>query len=266
VTDSHQLDQQRLAFGRAAELYDRARPSYPEPVMDALVDRMSLRTGDRILEVGCGTGKATVMLAARGLRVVGLDPDREMTAVARRNGAGHMAAEIIEIDFERYQPVEPFPALISVQAWHWVADDVRYRKAAEVIRPGGILAALWMFPDWPRCSLRPALRRAYQTAVPELEADFPMHPDSQPDRLAGDWKQEIEHSTGFAEPVVTLDRHALEYSAQQYAELLQTHQDHILLGSDKRDALLLAVTEVIERHGGRFTLPLDVWSCTARRV
>jgi predicted SpoU family rRNA methylase len=59
-----------------------------------------------------------------------------------------------------------------------------------------------------------------------------------------------------------LDRQRLAFG--RAAELYD--QDHILLPTDKRDALLLAVTDVIERHGGRFTLPLDVWACTARRL
>jgi len=59
-----------------AELYDRARPSYPTPVIAAMINALRVRRGDRILEVGAGTGKATAPAAARGLRVVALEPDR----------------------------------------------------------------------------------------------------------------------------------------------------------------------------------------------
>ncbi len=63
VSDVRELDRKRLAFGQVAELYDRARPSYPAEVMQGLVQNMALQAGGPILEVGAGTGKATVQLA-----------------------------------------------------------------------------------------------------------------------------------------------------------------------------------------------------------
>jgi trans-aconitate methyltransferase len=65
-----------------AELYDRARPSYPAGAIDALLAHGALAPGDRVIEVGAGTGKATELLAARGLRVLALEPSAEMAAVA----------------------------------------------------------------------------------------------------------------------------------------------------------------------------------------
>lgn len=63
----HFSDEQRLAFGRVAELYDRARPSYPAAAIDALLEYGGLVPGSRVVDVGAGTGQATELLAARGL-------------------------------------------------------------------------------------------------------------------------------------------------------------------------------------------------------
>ncbi len=68
-------------FGEDADLYDRARPSYPAELIDDVVALVSAQ--GRVLDAGCGTGKATVLLAARGLRGVAVDPDPAMAAVAR---------------------------------------------------------------------------------------------------------------------------------------------------------------------------------------
>jgi ubiquinone/menaquinone biosynthesis C-methylase UbiE len=80
------MRQQRLVFGEVAELYDRARAGYPEALID---DVISFAGGDgpslRALEVGAGTGKATMGFATRGLEILALEPSADMAAVARRN-------------------------------------------------------------------------------------------------------------------------------------------------------------------------------------
>jgi ubiquinone/menaquinone biosynthesis C-methylase UbiE len=60
---------QPLVFGEVAELYDQYRPGYQEVVFDRVVEFGELRPGDPALEGGCGTGRATLPLAARGLAV-----------------------------------------------------------------------------------------------------------------------------------------------------------------------------------------------------
>ena len=65
----------RLVFGQVAERYERVRPSYPQALVDEVVE---LAVGGPALEVGAGTGKATVMFARRGLTVHAVEPSAEM--------------------------------------------------------------------------------------------------------------------------------------------------------------------------------------------
>jgi SAM-dependent methyltransferase len=68
------------SFGSDAERYDRYRPGYPSALID---DLMSLSPGNA-LDVGCGTGKLAAALLARGLPVLGIEPDPRMAEVAQR--------------------------------------------------------------------------------------------------------------------------------------------------------------------------------------
>lgn len=260
-------DEQRLAFGRVAELYDRARPSYPAAVVDELVEFAELRPGDRVLEVGAGTGKLTCLLAARGLAVLALEPSAAMGEIARAKCRRYPLVEIQQVDFERWQPsVPPLPLVVSAQAWHWVTPELRYVRAAEALPPGGTLAAIWTLPDWEHTQLRDGLRDAYRLAAPDLDADFPMHPASEPTDLAGDWEAEIEASAGFAGPEVRKHPWTTTYSTAQYLELLQTHQDHILLEPVARERLLAAVAAAIDASGGEIVLSFVTRLCLARRA
>ncbi|MGA2321304.1 MAG: methyltransferase domain-containing protein [Solirubrobacteraceae bacterium] len=260
------IDEQRLAFGRVAELYDSARPSYPDTVIDELIGFAGLQPGARVVEVGAGTGKATRMLAERRLAVLALEPDAAMAEVARRTCSGYPLVTVEQIAFEAWQPRELVRTVISAQAWHWITPAVRYVRAGEALSPGGTLASIWTFPRWATTPLREALRDAYRETVPGLAADFPMHPASEPTDLAGDWHAEINSCEGFSGPQVRQHRWSLSYSTSAYLELLQTHQDHILLEPAQQQLLLSAISRVIDEAGGRITVDFVTRLCLARRV
>jgi SAM-dependent methyltransferase len=260
------IHEQRLAFGRVADLYDRARPSYPDAVIDELIDAAALQPGSRVLEVGAGTGKATEQLAERGLAVLALEPDAAMAALARRRCASHPLVEISQLAFEDWRGHERVHAVASAQAWHWIAPDVRYARAGEALAPGGTLAAIWMLPRWHTTELRDRLRDAYRKAAPELNPAFPMHPGSDPTDLAGDWHAEICASEDFSGPRVLLHESSPRYATADYVALLETHQDHILLEPHSREALLEAVSEVIDEAGGVIEIDFVTRLCLARRV
>jgi SAM-dependent methyltransferase len=254
----------RLVFGQVAERYERVRPSYPS----ALVDEVIALAGEGpALEVGAGTGKATMMFAQRGVAVHALEPSAEMAAIARRRCAGFPRVTFAESDFEDWDGVRhSFALVFSAQAWHWVSPEVKYVRAREALCDGGLLAVFWNRPNWDLCTLRDELGAAYERAAPDFGPDpGPMHPGSEiaPDRWE-DWDAEIEAAAGLADPRVRFYRWSAEYSARRYAELVATSQDHILLDDDTRGALLSAVAEVIERHGGTLSLPLVTKLCLAR--
>src|ERR1039458_4096462 len=77
--------EQRFIFGEVAELYDRARAGYSATLVDDVLSFVGVDSDRlRALEVGAGTGKATVAFAVRGLEILALEPSLEMATVARR--------------------------------------------------------------------------------------------------------------------------------------------------------------------------------------
>lgn len=246
--------ERRLSFGGVAALYDRARPSYPAALVEDVLEFAAVGEGDRAVEVGAGTGKATMLFAARGLTVIALEPSAEMAAIARPNCAAFENVTIEETDFERWRPPgQDFRLVFSAQAWHWISPDVRYVAARAALEDGGALAGFWTSPDWERSPLRDELGAAYERSGANFGPDpGPMHPASGPRlRMWGDWKREIEAAPGFAQPEMRRYDWSSEYTTAEYLELLQTHSDHILLEEGPRAALLGAVAEVLDRAGGR---------------
>jgi SAM-dependent methyltransferase len=251
--------ERRLAFGGVAELYDEARPSYPAKLVDDVIEFAGVAPGDPALEVGAGTGKATTLFADRGLELLALEPSADMADVARRNCATYRNVTIERAEFERWSAGgRSFRLLVSAQAWHWIAPEVRYVRAGEALHPGGALAVFWNRPDWESCALRDELAEAYERAAPDLGAGAgpgPMHPVAHARReWWGDWSAEIDAAAEFGPPDSRVYRWTEAYTTASYLRVIQTHSDHILLGEVRLQQLLDAVAAVLEAHGGGLRL------------
>lgn len=246
-------DRERLreTFGSVAELYDRARPGYPAVVYDDLAGLARLEPGSRVLEIGPGTGKATVELARRGYVVTGVELSPELAAVARRNLADFQRTEIEVGDFEMWEPREAgFDAILAFSAFHWIAPDLRYAKPARLLRPGGALGIVGA----------PHVRLAWDDSFwAEVQEDYHAvvpHPASGPPRredLEG-WVREFEGSGLFENVTEREQMVALTYTADQYVELLGTFSDNLALPEEQRAELFRRIhARVAAQPGGTVT-------------
>src|SRR5271154_1745120 len=117
-------------FDEVAAEYDRHRPAYPDELLDQACQVAGIGSGDRVLEVGCGSGQLTRGLLARGLRVTALEPGENLLALARQNLHGAGAVEFVNAQFEDASlPREQYQAVFSASAFHWVDPQVSWRKA-----------------------------------------------------------------------------------------------------------------------------------------
>jgi SAM-dependent methyltransferase len=131
----------RERFAGAASAYARFRPSYPGTLVDRVLVEARVRPGDRVADVGCGTGILTRLLAERGLDVVGVDPNEEMLAEAR---AADGPAEYRRGEAAATGLDDASTALVTVaQAFHWFDADEALAEFFRVLKPGGHVAAIW---------------------------------------------------------------------------------------------------------------------------
>jgi SAM-dependent methyltransferase len=118
------------SFDRVAALYDQYRPGYPAELVEEIITRSEIPRGGKILEIGCGTGKATALFAPKGYSILCIEPGKNLAAIAARNLRG-WRVEFETTTFENWNArVGEFDLAISAQAFHWVAPEIGFPKSA----------------------------------------------------------------------------------------------------------------------------------------
>jgi SAM-dependent methyltransferase len=238
-------DQEKLkwTFDQDAELYDKARPGYPTQIFDDLFALAHLSPDAAVLEIGCGTGQGTRPLAQRGCRIIALELGGNMARVARRNLARFPRVEVVTSAFESWDPRDLlFDMVFAATSWHWLDPDVKYEKAARVLKPAGTLAIVGgghAFPD-NFDAFFAEIQKCYE-AIGEPRLKWPPpKPDQVPDQY-----EEVERSGLFK--VIAVKRYVwpVDYTADSYIDVLNTYSGHIVWPQWKRDQLYREVRRLI---------------------
>ena len=222
--------------------------------MEDVIALSGIPPGGRILEIGCGTGQATIDFARRGFLVTGLEPGPALARLARERLAAFPHVTVLPCTFEEW-PLETGACdlIISAQAFHWIAPEVRFVKSAEALRAAGALAVFGNAVAYDRSPLRRSLNQIYEPFAPWLNK-----------RVSPKWyadqdivRQLFGESGRFGSVTSRNYPWSREYSSDDYLDLLRTHSDHRLLPQEQHDALLDAVRQTIDNHGGTITVQYE---------
>ena len=132
-------------FGREAEAYERARPSYPPDAVAWLRDNLRLAPGRTVLDLAAGTGKLTRLLVPAGATVLAAEPVDGMrrSFAAAVPGVPMTGAVAEALPFRD----DSLDAVTVAQAFHWFDADRAFAECARVLRPGGRVGVIWNARD-----------------------------------------------------------------------------------------------------------------------
>ena len=247
--ERHQL--RKKSFDAGARLYDMFRPGYPERLFEDLVLLSGIPAGGRILEIGPGTGQATLPLARRGFSILGLELGACMARVCRRNTQEFAGVEILNTAFENWE-AEPdgFDLALAATAFHWIPAKLAFTRCARALKPDGSLALLWNFVDIPDNRFYDDLRALYRRLAPHVHLSLP--PELRIERQ----RKKIVSSGLFGPVTILRYPWQSEYTADRYIGLLKTMSDHAILAPKVRREVFHAIRELIDAHGGSFIRPV----------
>lgn len=240
-------------YSDVVDAYDRTRPRYPNKLLSRVQEIGQLQSGKRLLEIGSGSGIATVELAKLGLKVVAVEPSLSACELAQSKCAEYPQVEFINSTFEKYELTgEKFDAVVASTSFHWVTPEIRAQKTASVLKDGGYLILLWNTPPQPDTKILNKLEQVYQVYAPELtqQEDIKSH-----QRNISKFGQEIIFSGYYQDLISEQTICQVDYTVDKYLTLLTTLSPYIRLESSQRNTLLMELKKVLQStHGDRLKL------------
>jgi SAM-dependent methyltransferase len=273
-------------FDSVAQDYDEVRRGYPEALVDAALHQAGLAAGAKVVEVGCGTGKLTELLVARGLRVDAVDPGPRMVEIARRHVGDSPLARFYVARFEEVTlPERRYEAVFSATAFHWIDPAIGWSRAASLLEPGGLLALVGHFAvaDEGSAEFDLGFRELWRRYLPD-EPPWPPPRDAESllaaaaDRKANvsavwDWLLYERHGLAvpevaelFDDALVVSEVDSVEETVERSVALVRTTSSYFRIDEARRPSFEADIRALFDRLGGTVRFPLMSLVVTALRA
>jgi SAM-dependent methyltransferase len=234
------------SFDTAAAEYERRRPDYPEEALRWAAEILGIAPGDRVLDLGAGTGKLAGGLVALGFDVMAVEPGAPMLEQLR---TAVPEAEALEGPAESIPlPDASVRAAFAGQAFHWFDRARAVPELHRVVAEGGGLALLWNWWDE-----RDPLQRELGPVV-----GFGGHrPFAEEELPAAPWFREVAR---------TVVDSAEDSSPEAVVAHLSTTSMFLTMDADERERRLAEVHAVASRYGARFKVPRQTYVFAFERL
>jgi SAM-dependent methyltransferase len=242
-------ERRRARFEANAQVYDTYRPGYPAETFDDLVSIAGLNRGDPVVELGSGTGIATLPLVERGLSVTCVEPGTEMSSIARQKLTGQQGVTFVQSRFEDWPaPPASATAVIAANAWHWVDPSIGYQQAATVLGPTGHLCLIFhRVVNVGPAGFDEELRAVRDAISPVTTSDL----EAMAFLNGQVWSDDMEASGLFDFVARTAHGFSRELTSEAFVQVANTYGPNSQLDPRQLERLRHAVTTLIdERYGG----------------
>lgn len=128
-----------------SNIYDEIRPSYPDELIQDIIIKTNIKISDKLLEIGAGTGKATVQFAKKGYNVHAIELGIDMADILKLKCDNYPNVSIDVDAFETWNSPknQKYDMIYSAQAFHWLDINIKYTKCHELLTDKGFLVLFW---------------------------------------------------------------------------------------------------------------------------
>lgn len=246
------------SFDMYADNYQSVRPGYPTEMMDDIGRVSCISEDSRLLEIGAGSGIATISLAKIGSEIVALEPGRNLAEIAKKQLSNFSKVKVEVDTFENYTNKDRFDSILSFTSFHWLSGDNTFEHISDLLNFGGTLVISWNSFLQQDSDATKAVELVYQSDLSDI------YPDNNNvdvvnkmaiDKVDGRLADLISNPN--LEPIF-LNRYLTiyDYDPETYAKFLATYPKIINLEDGRRNKFLGRVSDAVRNHGGIISVPV----------
>lgn len=260
------VDQARArSFDEWAGDYDRFRPGYPDELFETIAARLTLPRIPHVVDVGAGTGRASLAMAALGWRVTAVEPGKGMLDVLRGRAANEgLLISTVQASAEATGLDAGSADLVTAaQAFHWFDKVAALHEMARILKPGGGIALFWNMRDPSRSPFLADYRALLHDYVGDADAGRYEDEGHAAIRAA------FADVTTLAEPTLLQLHQDVPMSDEEFIGMAFTASYvRVNKTQEEQDRFRIGLAGLLGRHGlndGRpFPVPyrIDLWMST----
>ena len=241
----------RRSFNEDAVNYDTYRPEYPNELFEDIISYSQIRQGSNLIEIGVGTGQATLPFIQLGCNITGIELGDNLSAFVAEKYRGHSNFKVINADFMHYPIEQDFYDLIyCATAFHWLPKEETYAQILKSLKKGGTLALFWNhpFPNREDDPSNMANTKIYNKFRPSKEKQIEFSERDCSVRV-----QELLQY-GFEKVESKLYRRVRTLTTEAYIHLLNTYSDHRALDITLKEQFETEMRKAINEVGGNINI------------
>ena len=238
-------------FDNAAADYEISRPIYMKELYNDIFKYKQIDQGSNVLEIGIGTGKATLPILEKGCNLIALEPGEQLAEIANEKFRKY---DNFLMHYQTLQnftyPNNSFDLIYSATAFHWIPEEYGYKRVYGLLKDGGVFArfAYHAGQDKGRKELSAEIQEFYKKYM-NFKGEAKEYSEDDAQKSA-----RIAEKYGFADTRYNLYHMTKDFTADEYMGLLNTYPDHVEIEKNNREKLFNGIHNAIDKNGGVITV------------
>ncbi|MFT4305069.1 MAG: class I SAM-dependent methyltransferase [Candidatus Woesearchaeota archaeon] len=205
----------KTSFGKLSKIYDKVRPDYPEKLIDDIIKISNISNDANILEIGTGTGKATLPFTKKGYKITTIDISKEQINIAKSNLSKYSNVKYIVSAFEESNlPKEHYDLVFSAQTFPWIEPNVGFKKVSRILKNNGYFAIFYN-QRMKNNVFEQNLRKLYLKHCPDLNK-------GEEDKTLFKMKKGLKSTGKFDEIKIKNYKRVIKYTREKYIGLINS--------------------------------------------
>lgn len=243
-------------FDTVAAAYEKLRPGYVDELYQTIFDYIPIDENSSVVEVGSGGGQATAPILKTGCCLTAVEYGRQFSERLRERFREYPDFSVVTEKFENVEfPDGAFDLVYSASAFHWIPEEIGYKKVFSMLKSGGAFARFANHPY--RAKGNSALSEKIDAIYDEYYYTYhnkKRDPLTEFTEAQAQERAKIAERYGFSDIRYALFYRERVFSAKEYTSLLGTYSDHIAMEETVRTRFFSKIEEAINKHGGAITI------------